>query len=187
VPRGEARSLPVRACACCARTALNCHTPHGSNQATLLVAPVPFLCQQCHTNFLHPNDLQTRQDLGTGSNPDERIMDEAASPVTRTFTGRMHLQVCGSMSSAQELEARTRAMRELKVIALASLLSVPVFGWAEHGSRGRYMACQQTRSDGWASDRNPRSDGTSWLAPGQHRSPTGTCTGLPRQSRIRKP
>jgi DmsE family decaheme c-type cytochrome len=53
---------------------LNCHTPHGSNQSTLLVAPTPFLCQQCHTNFLHPNDLQTRQALGTGSNPDERIL-----------------------------------------------------------------------------------------------------------------
>lgn len=53
---------------------LNCHTPHGSNQATLLVAPIPFLCQQCHTNTLHPNDLQTPQALGTGINPDERVM-----------------------------------------------------------------------------------------------------------------
>ena len=52
---------------------LNCHTPHGSNQSTLLVAPVPFLCQQCHTNFLHPNDLQTKQALGTGLHPDERV------------------------------------------------------------------------------------------------------------------
>jgi DmsE family decaheme c-type cytochrome len=53
---------------------LNCHTPHGSNQSALLVAPVPTLCQQCHTNFLHPNDLQTRQAIGTGINPDERVM-----------------------------------------------------------------------------------------------------------------
>ena len=53
---------------------LNCHTPHGSNQATLLVTPVPFLCQQCHTNLRHPNDLQTPQSLGTGLHPDERIM-----------------------------------------------------------------------------------------------------------------
>jgi DmsE family decaheme c-type cytochrome len=53
---------------------LNCHTPHGSNQSTLLVAPIPFLCQQCHTNFLHPNDLQGRQALGTGLNPDERVL-----------------------------------------------------------------------------------------------------------------
>lgn len=53
---------------------LNCHTPHGSNQATLLVAPIPFLCQQCHVNQRHPNNLQTAQSLGTGSHPDERIM-----------------------------------------------------------------------------------------------------------------
>jgi predicted CXXCH cytochrome family protein len=52
----------------------DCHNPHGSNQSTLLVAPIPFLCQQCHTNFLHPNDLQTPQSLGTGTHPDERIM-----------------------------------------------------------------------------------------------------------------
>ncbi|MEO6688643.1 MAG: cytochrome c3 family protein, partial [Dokdonella sp.] len=53
---------------------LNCHTPHGSNQNTLLVAPVPFLCQQCHSNLRHPNDLQTPQALGNGTNPDERLM-----------------------------------------------------------------------------------------------------------------
>jgi len=53
---------------------LNCHTPHGSNQSTLLVAPIPFLCQQCHTNVLHPNDLQTQQALGTGLHPDPRVV-----------------------------------------------------------------------------------------------------------------
>jgi len=53
---------------------LNCHTPHGSNQNTLLVAPIPFLCQQCHVNQRHPNDLQTGQSLGNGAHPDERIM-----------------------------------------------------------------------------------------------------------------
>jgi predicted CXXCH cytochrome family protein len=51
---------------------LNCHTPHGSNQNTLLVAPIPFLCQQCHSNFLHPNNLQTHQALGTGIHPGQR-------------------------------------------------------------------------------------------------------------------
>jgi len=53
---------------------LNCHNPHGSNQSTLLVAPVPFLCQQCHTHVRHPNDLQTPQSLGGRLHPDERIM-----------------------------------------------------------------------------------------------------------------
>jgi DmsE family decaheme c-type cytochrome len=53
---------------------LNCHTPHGSNQNTLLVAAVPFLCQQCHAQQRHPNDLQTPQSLATGLHRDERIM-----------------------------------------------------------------------------------------------------------------
>ena len=53
---------------------LNCHTPHGSNQNTLLVAPIPFLCQQCHTQQRHPNDLHTTNSLMTGKSPDERIM-----------------------------------------------------------------------------------------------------------------
>jgi DmsE family decaheme c-type cytochrome len=53
---------------------LNCHSPHGSNQASLLVAPIPFLCQQCHVNQRHPNDLQTPQSLANGAHPDERIM-----------------------------------------------------------------------------------------------------------------
>lgn len=53
---------------------LNCHTPHGSNQNTLLVAPIPFLCQQCHVNLRHPNDLHTPSSLGNGLHPDERAM-----------------------------------------------------------------------------------------------------------------
>jgi decaheme c-type cytochrome, DmsE family len=53
---------------------LNCHTPHGSNQENLLALPVPMLCQQCHTNSDHPNDLLTRQSLRNGLVPDERVM-----------------------------------------------------------------------------------------------------------------
>ncbi len=59
---------PVRA------NCLNCHDVHGSNQQTLLVAPIPMLCQQCHTMTRHPNDLQTNAGLGTGPHPDERVM-----------------------------------------------------------------------------------------------------------------
>jgi DmsE family decaheme c-type cytochrome len=59
---------PVRA------NCLNCHDVHGSNQQTLLVAPIPMLCQQCHTMTLHPNDLQTPAGLGTGPHPDERLI-----------------------------------------------------------------------------------------------------------------
>ena len=53
---------------------LNCHTPHGSNQHALLVAPIPMLCQQCHSHTRHPNDLFTTGSLATGSLPDERLM-----------------------------------------------------------------------------------------------------------------
>jgi DmsE family decaheme c-type cytochrome len=59
---------PVRA------NCLNCHDVHGSNQQTLLVAPIPMLCQQCHTMTLHPNDLQTPAGLGNGPHPDERLI-----------------------------------------------------------------------------------------------------------------
>lgn len=53
---------------------LNCHTPHGSNQHALLVAPIPFLCQQCHSHTRHPNDLQMPGSLMNGATPDERMM-----------------------------------------------------------------------------------------------------------------
>ena len=56
---------------------LNCHTPHGSNQLSLLVAPMPFLCQQCHSHLRHPNDLLTSGSLANGVNPDERLMGRA--------------------------------------------------------------------------------------------------------------
>lgn len=56
---------------------LNCHTPHGSNQHALLSAPVPFLCQQCHSQLGHPNDLQTPASLADGAHPDERLMGRA--------------------------------------------------------------------------------------------------------------
>jgi len=56
---------------------LNCHRPHGSNHDDLLVAPMPFLCNQCHGqpgSFSHPNDLLTRGNLLRGSAPDERLV-----------------------------------------------------------------------------------------------------------------
>ncbi|MFA5684252.1 MAG: DmsE family decaheme c-type cytochrome [Lysobacteraceae bacterium] len=53
---------------------VNCHTPHGSNQHALLVAPIPFLCQQCHSHVRHPNDLLTSTSLADGQAPDERLM-----------------------------------------------------------------------------------------------------------------
>ena len=53
---------------------LNCHTPHGSNQNTLLVAPVPILCQQCHASNYHAGSLQTRQGTAVGPYPEPQLM-----------------------------------------------------------------------------------------------------------------
>jgi DmsE family decaheme c-type cytochrome len=53
---------------------MNCHDPHGSNQQTLLLAPLPMLCSQCHTATRHPNDLQTPSGLARGAAPDERLI-----------------------------------------------------------------------------------------------------------------
>jgi DmsE family decaheme c-type cytochrome len=52
---------------------LNCHLPHGSNQLTLLVAPVPFLCQQCHMMTAHNGALQSPQGLKNGPNPEPQL------------------------------------------------------------------------------------------------------------------
>jgi DmsE family decaheme c-type cytochrome len=53
---------------------LNCHSPHGSNQSSLLVAAVPVLCQQCHASNDHAGALQTRQNIGIGANPEAQVM-----------------------------------------------------------------------------------------------------------------
>jgi DmsE family decaheme c-type cytochrome len=57
---------------------LNCHVPHGSNRESLLVAPIPFLCQQCHSQRGfgdHPSSQMQLQNLGTGGAPDDRILN----------------------------------------------------------------------------------------------------------------
>ena len=71
---------------------LNCHTPHGSNQHALLVAPVPMLCQQCHSHTRHPNDLFNEQMLASGAAPDERLMGRGCLTC--------HAQVHGSNNPA---------------------------------------------------------------------------------------
>ena len=71
---------------------LNCHTPHGSNQHALLVAPVPMLCQQCHSHAGHPNDLTTTAGLMSGTNPDWRLMSRGCL--------NCHAQIHGSNSPA---------------------------------------------------------------------------------------
>jgi DmsE family decaheme c-type cytochrome len=71
---------------------LNCHVPHGSNHENLLATPLPFLCQQCHSNTGHPNNLLTRAGLATGPSPDERVMSRSCT--------MCHAQIHGSNSPA---------------------------------------------------------------------------------------
>lgn len=68
---------------------LNCHTPHGSNQNSLLVAPVPMLCQQCHSHTRHPNELMLPQQLGNGI-PDERLMGRGCLTCHAQIHGSNH-------------------------------------------------------------------------------------------------
>lgn len=66
---------------------LNCHDPHGSSQANLLVTPVPMLCQQCHTQTRHPNDLMTPANLRNGAAPNERLMGQGCVTCHRNIHG----------------------------------------------------------------------------------------------------
>jgi DmsE family decaheme c-type cytochrome len=72
---------------------LNCHHPHGSNHQGLLIAPVPFLCNQCHAQpggFGHPNDLLVRENLADGDFPDERILNRGCVNCHAQIHGSNH-------------------------------------------------------------------------------------------------
>jgi DmsE family decaheme c-type cytochrome len=71
---------------------LNCHQSHGSNHESLLVSTRPFLCQTCHTNRGHPNDLMTTTNLASASNPDARLMNRSCQ--------NCHAQIHGSNHAA---------------------------------------------------------------------------------------
>ncbi len=55
-----------------------CHSPHGSNNAPLLKARGPYLCQQCHINPFHPSTLYSGADLpgSPGYTPGGRAGDK---------------------------------------------------------------------------------------------------------------
>jgi DmsE family decaheme c-type cytochrome len=74
---------------------LNCHQPHGSNHESLLVSARPFLCQSCHTNRGHPNDLLTTANMAAESNPDARLVNRSCQ--------NCHAQVHGSNHSSGSL------------------------------------------------------------------------------------
>ena len=67
---------------------LNCHEVHGSNHEALLVAPRPFLCQQCHSSRIHGARLLASPNLASGQAPDSQIIGRACQTC--------HLQIHGS-------------------------------------------------------------------------------------------
>lgn len=69
---------------------LNCHEAHGSNQEVLLVAPRPFICQQCHTNRTHQNKLQTALNQPGGADPNERLMARSCQTCHAQVHGSNH-------------------------------------------------------------------------------------------------
>ena len=71
---------------------MNCHVPHGSNHDKLLSTARPFLCQQCHSNDGHPNDLLTRAGTARGASPDARVVARSCQTC--------HAQIHGSNSPA---------------------------------------------------------------------------------------
>jgi DmsE family decaheme c-type cytochrome len=69
---------------------LNCHEAHGANQEALLVAPRPFLCQQCHTNRTHQNKLVTTLNRPGGLDPDERLIGRSCQTCHAQVHGSNH-------------------------------------------------------------------------------------------------
>ncbi|HSW03551.1 DmsE family decaheme c-type cytochrome [Aquabacterium sp.] len=69
---------------------MNCHEAHGSNHEALLVAPRPFLCQQCHTNRTHQNKLLTATNQPGGADPSERLMARGCQTCHAQIHGSNH-------------------------------------------------------------------------------------------------
>jgi len=73
----------------------NCHLPHGSNNEKLLVAPRPWLCQQCHdTSIGHPgqffNNSQTAASALIGGAQSQRVIGRACQNCHTQIHGSNH-------------------------------------------------------------------------------------------------
>jgi hypothetical protein len=74
---------------------------------------------------------------------------------------------------------QTRTTQKLKATALVSLLSAPVLGSADTGVGVDTWRANKLDPTGGQATETLDPDGTSWLVPGQHRSPTGNLYGTP--------
>jgi hypothetical protein len=72
-------------------------------------------------------------------------------------------------------------MRKLRLTPVAALLAVPVFVWADSGVGVDTWRANKLDPTGGQATEALDLDGTSWLEPGQHRSPTGNLYGTPTE------
>src|ERR1700738_1096268 len=70
-------------------------------------------------------------------------------------------------------------MRKLRLTAALGLLAEPAAVWADSGVGDDPSLANKLGPSGGQATKPLDSDGTSWLEPGQHRSPTGSLYGTP--------
>ena len=76
---------------------------------------------------------------------------------------------------------RTHIMRKMTLTAALALLAVPATVWADSGVGVDTWLANKLDPSGGQATKPLDSDGTSWLEPGQHRSPTGNLYGTPTE------
>src|SRR5277367_4359143 len=91
----------------------------------------------------------------------------------------MRLRACGSTSSTQ---MDTHAMRKLRLTPVLALLAVPVFVWADSGVGVDTWRANKLDPTGGMASQQCDEDGTTWLSPLEHRSPTGNLYNCPPES-----
>ena len=75
----------------------------------------------------------------------------------------------------------TYRMRKLRLTSVGALLAVPVFVWADSGFGVDTWRANKLDPTGGQAIEDIDPDGTSWLEPGQHRTPTGNLYGEPME------
>ena len=75
----------------------------------------------------------------------------------------------------------THVLRKLRLASAGALLAMPVFVWADSGVGVDTWRANKLDPTGGQATEVLDPNGTSWLEPGQHRSPTGNLYGSPTQ------
>jgi hypothetical protein len=75
----------------------------------------------------------------------------------------------------------THVLRKLRLASVGALLATPVFVWADSGVGVDTWRANKLDPTGGQATEVLDPNGTSWLEPGQHRSPTGNLYGSPTQ------